>query len=120
RSRSALGLAAALGASFLAVGCGAGEGPASGTPIAERDSAGIAVVDNDLLRLTDRCALEAEPRVVIGTATGAPEYQLYRVFGATRLRDGRIALVNQGSQELRFYDADGRFLHAAGSEGEGP
>lgn len=31
-----------------------------------------------------------------------------------------IALVNQGSQQLRVYDADGRHLFSAGGEGRGP
>jgi hypothetical protein len=51
---------------------------------------------------------------------GPEEYQLYRVFGARRLRDGRIVVVNQGSQQLRFYDATGRFLAQSGGAGGGP
>jgi hypothetical protein len=92
-----------------------------GTPaIAARDSAGITIVESDLARLATRCSVDAEPSVVIGTAGGDPRYELYRVFGASRLSDGRIVLVNQGSQELRFYDPEGRFLQSAGGAGGGP
>jgi hypothetical protein len=84
-----------------------------------RDSSGIEVVSNDLVRLEATCPLAEEPTVVIGTGQ-SEEQQLYRVFGATRLTDGTIALVNQGSQELRFYDQEGQFLRAAGRAGEGP
>lgn len=36
------------------------------------------------------------------------------------MADGRIALVNQGTEELRMYAPDGTFLFAAGREGDGP
>jgi len=49
-----------------------------------------------------------------------PEYQLFRVSGGRRLSDGRIALVNAGSNEVRVYGADGAYSHAFGKEGEGP
>lgn len=95
--------------------------PGSGSGlVAVRDSAGVTIVENDLLRLDARCAAADEPTVVIGTTGGDPDYELYRVFGASRLSDGRIVLVNQGSQELRFYDRDGRFLQRAGGAGGGP
>jgi hypothetical protein len=84
------------------------------------DSAGIAIVHNDLARLTATCPVDGEPDLVIGDPARGEEHELYRVFGATRLDDGRIALVNQGSQELRYYDGDGAFLGAAGRAGEGP
>lgn len=64
--------------------------------------------------------LSPEPRVAIGTANGAPAYRLFRVYGAARLQDGRIVVVNGGTNELRFYDPAGQFLFATGREGEGP
>jgi hypothetical protein len=85
-----------------------------------RDSAGITIVENDLTRLSATCALDSMPTVSIGADTGASEYQLYRVFGARRLSDDRIVLVNQGSEEIRFYDRQGKFLGRAGRAGEGP
>jgi hypothetical protein len=101
-----------------AAGCVGSDTPGPAT--VERDSAGIMIVENDAQRVVPSCAVGPEPVVTIGTAAGAPEYELFRVFGAVRLSDGRIALVNQGSQQLRIYDAEGRFLTAAGRAGEGP
>lgn len=103
----------------LLAGCSAAGGDAS-NPVAVRDSAGIAVVTNDLTRLTAECAVDSVPTTLIGVAEGAPEYMLHRVFGATQLSDGRIVVVNQGSNELRYYDRDGKFLMQAGREGRGP
>jgi hypothetical protein len=103
----------------LLAGCSAAGGDAS-SPVTVRDSAGIVVVTNDLARLTAACAVDSVPTTLIGVAEGAPEYMLHRVFGAAQLNDGRIVVVNQGSNELRYYDRDGKFLMRAGREGQGP
>ena len=96
------------------------ERTSSSPGITVSDSAGVSVVVNVLDRLPDTCATYSEPRVTIGQAIGEDPYHLYRVFGATVLSDGRIALVNQGSQELRVYGPDGSFLFASGRRGDGP
>jgi hypothetical protein len=62
----------------------------------------------------------AEPTVDIGVLDGAPEYQLFRVRAALTLSDGRIVVSNSGTQQLRLYDPQGRYLLTAGGPGEGP
>lgn len=109
---------AALVVALAGAGCDA-SGPAADRTVV-RDSAGVTIVENGPLADLPACAVDPAPTVSIGRARGEDAYQLYRVFGARRLSDGRIAVVNQGSQELRLYDADGRFLRASGREGEGP
>ena len=42
------------------------------------------------------------------------------MLAAVRLTDGRIAIANNGTSEIRFYGSDGRFLFATGGGGEGP
>src|SRR5688572_1324263 len=102
----AIRLSGILVFSFLA-GC---ENDArSSSRSAVRDSAGVSIVENVLDDRTAACAV-SEPSLTIGVTDGPPEYQFYRTFGARRLSDGRIAVVNQGTQELRFYDASGVFL----------
>ncbi|HEX7118291.1 MAG TPA: 6-bladed beta-propeller [Longimicrobiales bacterium] len=64
--------------------------------------------------------LSAEPLLQIGVVEGAPEYQLFRAVSSVRLGDGRIAVLNAGSHELRFYDAEGRFVASVGRRGKGP
>ncbi len=87
-----------------------------------RDSAGITIVEN-LAPVWDGAAgwrVAAAPTMTIGVLEGPEEYQLFRVRSAVRLDDGRIAVANAGSYELRFYDADGRFLTSVGGQGGGP
>lgn len=103
----------------LFVACGP-SGPSGKSAIIRHDSAGIQITENDLKGLQATCELGPSPMVAIGTEEGDEEYQLFRVFGARRLSDGRIALVNQGSQQLRFYDQQGRFVSQTGRAGEGP
>jgi hypothetical protein len=90
------------------------------TAVSVRDSAGITIVDNDLERLSAVCAVDSTPTLSIGIDSGAAEYELNRVFGAARLSDGRIVLVNGGSSEIRFYDQRGLFLARGGRGGNGP
>jgi hypothetical protein len=87
-----------------------------------RDSAGIQIVENveyswpngQGWRLSD------EPLLDVGVLEGDSSYQLYQVVGSRRLSDGRIAVANAGSFELRFYDAHGTYLFSSGREGGGP
>lgn len=64
--------------------------------------------------------LSPAPILDIGSAVGAPEYLLFRVRGAIRLGDGRIAVANSGSSEIRFYDSAGIHLYSTGRAGGGP
>lgn len=112
RTRTAI-----LSALWLA-GCSSGDANAPTTTM--RDSAGIVITENDLARLPASCTIPSTPTVSIGTAEGDDAYQLFRVFGARRLSDGRIVLVNQGSQQIRFYDQSGKFVSQAGRSGKGP
>ena len=94
---------------------GADEAPA----VSVRDSAGIEIVENGEPPAAATDTLAA-PAAAIGVLEGAPEYQLYGARAALRMRDGRIAVANSGTKELRFYAPDGSFVGASGREGEGP
>lgn len=87
-----------------------------------RDSAGVMIVESPAA-LADRLlgwALSAEPEVRIGVVEGDPDYQLSLVTGAASLPDGRIAVVNGGTQEVRFFSPAGEFLQSVGRQGRGP
>ncbi|MFV2007303.1 MAG: hypothetical protein ACC667_07640 [Longimicrobiales bacterium] len=88
----------------------------------ERDSAGIVIVESavDLDAAQAGWSVADQPSLAIGTLAGSPEYQFFRIAGARRFPDGRIAVVNSGSQEVRVYGADGRFHHGFGADGDGP
>lgn len=86
-----------------------------------RDSAGIRIVESvvPLWQPGEAWRLSAEPVVDIGGGA-SDEEQLFRVRGAVRLSDGTLVVANTGSFELRYYDAAGGFMRAAGGQGEGP
>ena len=110
--------AAALALALLA-GCGRSESPAAA--VERSDSAGIEIVRNPSSALAHSyAALDAEPTVVIGGREGDPAHELFRVSGAAVLADGGIAVVNMGSQEVRFYDGAGEHLRSVGGQGDGP
>lgn len=106
----------------LAVLAACGEASAGGDAFVVRDSAGIVIVESaaPAWEEGEGLRLSEEPLVEIGMLDGPEEYQLFRVTGALRLLGGGIAVANSGTHEVRFYDVDGRFLAAAGREGEGP
>ena len=102
-------------------GCAADDG--TGAPAATvTDSLGVTIVENRALAELPRVewVIGAEPAVEIGTVDGQEEYQLFRVRDATRLPDGRLAVLNGGSYEIRVYDGDGNHQASWGGEGGGP
>lgn len=106
--------------SLAIAGCGGAGEASSGFEV--RDSAGVTVVENTSPRWAEEAGwhLSDSPSLDIGVLEGAPEDQLYQVRGAVRLGDGRIAIANGGSHELRFYSPDGEHIESIGREGEGP
>jgi len=87
-----------------------------------RDSAGVAIVDNVMPGASDPVGwtLGPEPAVSIGSVGGDDRYQFFQVEAAVRMADGRIAVANRGTSEIRLYDDSGTYLEAWGAEGEGP
>jgi hypothetical protein len=57
-------------------------------------------------------------RAMIGAPDGSEA--LHRVFGAVLLSDGRVAIGNSGTSEVRFFDPEGRHAFSSGREGAGP
>lgn len=111
----------AIGCAMISAACGSAD--RGGSSAGVRDSAGVTIVENrgtGMWSGGQPWRLSPEPRVDIGAANGAPAYRLFRVYGAGRLRNGRIVVVNGGTNELRFYDPAGEFLFATGREGDGP
>jgi len=101
------------------VGCSSEAGRPATTV---RDSAGVAIVENDAPDTTRLPAwgVSAEPTLDIGRLEGSDAETLFRVVGAVRLSDGRVAVANAGTSEVRYYRPDGAHLRSAGGEGGGP
>jgi hypothetical protein len=104
---------------LLAAGCAPDGG--AGAAYTAVDSAGVTIAQNALPDASRNVwRVDPEPAVDIGVLEGEDAYQLFDVADAARFADGTLVVANGGSKELRFYDASGRFLSAAGGEGEGP
>jgi len=106
--------------SLLLAACSSTNSDASREVSTERDSSGVTIVMNDLDLANARCTMDSAPLVTIGAEDGSDEETLYRVQGARSLSDGRIAIVNSGTDQVRWYGADGTFVRAGGRKGRGP
>ena len=86
-----------------------------------RDSAGVLIVENARPAWSDneRLSLAATPRVVIGNSADSA-YRFRQVRGVMLLTDGRIAVADGGSLQLRLFSPQGRFLSASAGKGNGP
>jgi len=81
---------------------------------------GQDVVSNDLSdpSVLPRC--DVSESLILGSIDGPDYLVFYEVEDAKRLPDGRIAVLNRGSDEVRMFSGDGRFLVSLGSPGGGP
>lgn len=93
---------------FFVIGCSIV--PLAAAQVA-RDSARIRIVENSrpLLAPGRMWRVQPEPFLQIGRADGDSLYQFLRVMGVARLSDGRIAVANQGTSTVRFFDQRGNW-----------
>jgi hypothetical protein len=108
-------------AAIAGLGACAGGGAARGAT-STRDSAGIRIVENRGQAWANGVGWKVvdSPLVDIGGKSGEAAYDLDQVTGPARLSDGRLALANGGTREVRLYDGAGRHLHTSGRKGSGP
>jgi hypothetical protein len=87
-----------------------------------RDSAGIRLVDvaTEAWAGLPTWTLSKSPAVSIGRADGAEPYLLTGAFDATRLSDGKIAILNGATDEVRVFGSDGVHVRSIGRTGQGP
>ncbi len=60
------------------------------------------------------------PTLQIGEVDGDSAYMFHNAVSSLRLPDGRIVVLNAGSNQLRMYDARGKLVLAKGRRGNGP
>jgi hypothetical protein len=87
-----------------------------------RDSAGIVIVENVS---PDDSASNAwwrieGPLLSIGGIDAEEPYALYGLTDGLRLDDGRIVVSSSGSDDIRYFDANGDHLRTSGRTGDGP
>lgn len=87
-----------------------------------RDSAGVQIVENrDPLWIADtRWTIDSAPSLTIGVEEGDPQREFFRLIDVRRLSDGRVAALNAGTSELRYFSPEGTYLCTSGREGAGP
>ena len=91
-------------------------------PFVERDSAGVLVATTSgaKARAPIGWVVDTVPDYQVGEMDGEDPYLFSRIEGARQLADGRVAVLDWGSCELRFFGSDGVFMNRTGGRGEGP
>jgi len=103
---------------LLLPACGPSPGPGATTT---RDSAGVRIVESSAPRWAGEGGWQVDPEPLLDLSRrSGREYEFFRVGHAVRFRDGRIAVANRGSSEVRVYSASGEFLRSLGRDGDGP
>jgi hypothetical protein len=99
--------------------CG-GDAAAAGPTV--RDSAGIRIVQNEhpVWKTGQGWRVDAEPLLDVGGEEGDANQQFARVADAVRLSDGTLLVADGQVNELRAFDAQGRYLRTLGRAGGGP
>jgi hypothetical protein len=94
----------------------------AGAQAVTRDSAAIRIVESTrpAWGTERRWRLSDTPVLTIGREDGEAAYLFSNLRGALRLSDGRIVVADGRSDQLRFFDATGRFLASAAGTGGGP
>ncbi len=87
------------------------------------DSAGVEIIwaapASDGPGAVGQCVLGEEPSAVIGGPAGE-EGALHEVESVVQLPDGRIAVANAGSGQIKVFSETGEHLYLVGQLGDGP
>lgn len=99
----------------------------AGTPevapaFATRDSAGISIVETGqaLWDSVPGWTVDSVPFLSVGEEDGEDPYLLGYPAGAFLRGDGSVVIADGRNQELRVFDANGRYLETKGRKGPGP
>ena len=108
RSKPTVSIAALIVTTLLSVACRGDVVP------------GASEADPTSPSTAEQWTLSEVPVLEIGVVEGDPAYQLHEAVSSVRLPDGEVAVINAGSQEVRFYSPEGRHLRSTGGNGSGP
>ncbi len=105
----------------MAFGACAADTPEPRAPVV-RDSAGIRIVEfgADAPAATGTWRLANEPDLALDNREDDPMFQFFRVVDALPLPGGELAVANGGTNEIRIFDSQGRYVRTVGGLGEGP
>ena len=107
---------------LLAVAAAACSEAAGGPTATVSDSAGVQIVTSTAPAWgkNEGWVIDSVPSLDIGGSDSDPHYDLLQVADPTLLSDGRMAVLNGGTFEVRYYDSTGTWLSSSGRKGEGP
>ena len=112
-----------LGYLMLVTGLGCARADAPVQRVVVRDSAGVRIVESQAPMWDDASTgwvVDPAPEIEIRGDFGEPDYYLFDAQYVVRLSDGSIVVGNRGTEELFFFDSNGRFVRVAGRQGDGP
>ena len=106
----------------IAVAAVAGCETAPVSTSASRDSLGVTIVESAAPLWTAGAGwwIEEEPVIDLAETGSGDMHLFYRVGDVLRTPAGDLAVADRGSQQIRIYDASGRYLRAFGGPGDGP
>jgi hypothetical protein len=86
-----------------------------------RDSAGIRIVSNTKPTWTQAQTIRLAPTPVVLAGNGDGEaHEFTHIVNTFTLAGGRLAVVDDGSNEIRLFDAKGAHVKTFGRKGDGP
>lgn len=87
-----------------------------------RDSLGVTIVESvaPSWGARDAWRIEVQPVLDLAEAGSSEMHTFFRVRDVLRAGSGHLAVADGASQQVRVYDATGRFVRAFGGPGEGP
>lgn len=94
--------------------------PARGQAPLSRDSAGVRIANSQVASSNIRFQVDARPQLVIGGASGAGPYELWRVAGVHRTDLGDTFASVSGAHQVRKFDTAGAYVAGYGRAGAGP
>lgn len=98
---------------------GCSDGGTRTTRSTTTDSAGIAIVFTRIGGNAPECRV-GEEVVRIGSVDDVDGSALFGVNGAVILADGRVAIVNRGTSQIKVFSSAGEFVTQFGRQGGGP
>lgn len=110
-------IAGVLGA--LAIASCSGAAVEDRTTVEVTDSAGVSIVFARIVEDAQTCEVTGET-LRIGAVDDTHGTALYLVNGAAFLGDGRIAVVNRGTSQVKVFSSAGNLLTEFGRQGPGP
>lgn len=104
---------------LICMGCESSEAPPT---VVVQDSAGVRIVENirPLWEEGELWRVSQEPVLSLGSLDGDEAFAFHRITGVYLLGDNRIAVLDEGASQVRFFDLNGAPRSTFGGPGEGP